>query len=154
MATGSNVQERPVCTECVAGCSVVEVTLLPINLHQHFPRLIRSGGDQRVACTTLGRSRDHGRLHGVEVLAGGAGNTWHMFDQGGDWREMTWSTKKTKTVTENTTCLLENCGRGTWSTGWFHWSEGLSNFQCHLKRAIQRCISSALNCSRGIKLLN
>ena len=67
----------------------------------------------------MGRSRDHGRLLGVEVLAGGAGNTWHMFDQGGDWGEMTWSTKKTKTVTENTTCLLENCGEEPGPLGGF-----------------------------------
>ena len=43
---------------------------------------------------------------------------------------------------------------GTWPTGRFHWSDGLSNFQCHLKRAIQRLSSSALKWSRGIELVN
>ena len=42
-----------------------------------------------------------------------------MFDQGDDWGEMTWSTKKTKTVTENTTCFLENCGEEPGPLGGF-----------------------------------
>ena len=52
----------------------------------------------------MGRSRDHGRLLDVEALAGGAGDTWHIFDQGGDWGEIAWPTNKTKTMTKKRTC--------------------------------------------------